>query len=98
MIARGYKGDEIRGLFHKAIACAKTYNGPTVDDDTDHNNIILHLPFHPNDPASFPIGLAYTRSETTMENAPGTHEKPNNKRKLQHQMDDYRIQTPHEPR
>ena len=58
LIARGYKGNEIRGLFHKAIARAKTYNGPTVDDDTDHNNVILHLPFHPNDPASFHIQAA----------------------------------------
>ena len=59
MIAHGYKGDEIRGLFHKAIAHAKTYNGPTVDDDADHNNVILHLPFHPNDPASFHIQEAW---------------------------------------
>ena len=33
-----------------------------------------------------------------MEAAPGTHEKPQNKRKMQHQTDDYRIQTPNEPR
>ena len=55
LIARGYKGDEIRGLFHKAIAHAKIYNGPTTDNDTDYNHVILHLPFHPNDPASFHI-------------------------------------------
>ena len=59
LIARGYKGDKIRGLFHKAITCAKTYNGPTTDDDVDHNNVILHLPFHPNDPASFRIQPAW---------------------------------------
>ena len=59
LIARGYKGDEIRGLFHKAIARAKTYTGPTVDDDADHNNVIFHLPFHPNDPASFHIQEAW---------------------------------------
>ena len=59
MIAYGYKGDEIRGLFHKAITHAKTYSGPTADDDADHNNIILHLPFHPNDPASFCIQAAW---------------------------------------
>ena len=28
-------------------------------DDTDHNNVILHLPFHPNDPASFCIQEAW---------------------------------------
>ena len=41
--------------------------------------------------------MASTRHQTSMETAPGTHEKPQNKRKMQHQMDDYRIQTPNEP-
>ena len=59
MITHGYKGDEIQGLFHKAIARAKIYNGPTVDDDADRNHVILHLPFHPNDPASFRIQEAW---------------------------------------
>ena len=59
LIACGYKGDEIRGLFHKAIARAKKYNGPTTEDDVDHNNVILHLPFHPNDPASSHIQAAW---------------------------------------
>ena len=59
MIAHGYKGNKIRGLFHKAIARAKTYNGPTTQEDMDHNNIILHLPFHPNDPGSFCIQAAW---------------------------------------
>ena len=49
----------MQGLFHKAIAHAKTYNGPTTDDDLDHNNVILHLPFHPNNPASFRIQAAW---------------------------------------
>ena len=53
LIARGYKGNEIRPLFHKAITRAKAYNGPTQDEDDDHNSVILHLPFHPNAPASF---------------------------------------------
>ena len=52
LIARGYKGNEIRPLFHKAITCAKAYSGPTQDEDDDHNSVILHLPFHPNNPAS----------------------------------------------
>ena len=59
LIARGYKGDKIRGLFHKAIMCAKSYNSPITDGDADHNSIILHLPFHPNDPASFHIQSAW---------------------------------------
>ena len=59
LIACGYKGNEIRGLFRKAITRAKSYNGPPNDDDADHNSIILHLPFHPNDPASFLIQEAW---------------------------------------
>ena len=41
--------------------------------------------------------MANTRRQTSVETAPGTHEKPKNKRKMQHQADDYRIQTPNEP-
>ena len=52
LIARGYKGNKIRPLFHKAITRAKAYSGPTQDENDDHNSIILHLPFHPNNPAS----------------------------------------------
>ena len=59
LIACGYKGNEIRGLFHKAITRAKSYDGPITDDDADHNRIILHLLFHPNDPASFRIQAAW---------------------------------------
>ena len=50
LIACGYKGNEIRPLFHKAITHAKAYSGPTQAEDDDHNSVILHLPFHPNDP------------------------------------------------
>ena len=42
--------------------------------------------------------MANTRSQTPMETAPGTYEKSKNKREMQHQMDDYRIQTTNEPR
>ena len=59
LIACGYKGNEIRGLFHKAITCVKSYNGPLNDADADHNCVILHLLFHPNDPASFRIQEAW---------------------------------------
>ena len=40
--------------------------------------------------------MADTRRQTSMETAPGTYEKPKNK-KMQHQTDDNRIQTPNEP-
>ena len=59
LIAHGYKGNEIQGLFHKAITHAKSYNGPLNDDDADNNSVILHLRFHPNDPASFHIQEAW---------------------------------------
>ena len=54
-----YRGNEIHGLFQKAITHAKIYNDPTAEDDTDHNHVILHLPFHPNDPTSFCIQEAW---------------------------------------
>ena len=59
LIARGYKGNDIRTLFHKEITHAKAYNGPATAEDDDHNSIILHLPFHPNDPASSRIQAAW---------------------------------------
>ena len=59
LIARGYKGNKIRSLFHKAIDHAKTYIGPTTEDETNHNDVILHLPLHPNDPASHRIQQAW---------------------------------------
>ena len=58
LIARGYKGKDIRTLFHKAITRAIAYNGPATAEDDDHNSVILHLPFHPNDPASSRIQAA----------------------------------------
>ena len=38
---------------------AKTYSGPTQAEDDDHNSVILHLPFHPNDPTSSRIQAAW---------------------------------------
>ena len=55
----GYKGNDIQTLFYKAITRAKAYNGPATAEDDDHNSIILHLPFHPNDPASSRIQAAW---------------------------------------
>ena len=59
LIARGYKGNKIRTLFHKAIMRARAYSGPVHSEDDDHNSVILHLPFHPNDPASSRIQAAW---------------------------------------
>ena len=62
LIACGYKGNEIRTLFHKAIMRARAYSGPVHSEDDDHNSVnsvILHLPFHPNDPASSHIQAAW---------------------------------------
>ena len=59
LIARGYKGNDIQTLFHKAITRAKAYNGPVQAEDDDHNSVILHLPFHLNDPASSRIQAAW---------------------------------------
>ena len=59
LIARGYIGNEIRGLFHKAITRAQSYNSPITDDDTNLNSVILHLPLHHDDLASFCIQEAW---------------------------------------
>ena len=59
LIAHGYKGNEIRSLFHKALDRAKTYIGPTTEDETNYNDVILHPPFLPNDPASYRIQQAW---------------------------------------
>ena len=44
--ARGYKSDQIKPLFNKAIACAQRYSRPTNRATNDNNTVILHLPFH----------------------------------------------------
>ena len=61
LIAHGYKGNEIRCLFHKAIDHAKTYSGLTTEDEMGHNVVILHLHFHQNDPAAFCIQEAWRK-------------------------------------
>ena len=57
--ACGYKSDQIKPLFYKAIAHAQQYSGPTNTTNNDHTSIILHLPFHPNDPPSYKIQQAW---------------------------------------
>ena len=57
--ARGYKSDHIKPLFIKAIACAQRYSGPTNRATNDENMVILHLPFHPNNPPSHKIQQAW---------------------------------------
>ena len=44
--ARGYKSDQIKPLFNKAIARAQRYSGPTNRATNDNNTVILHLPSH----------------------------------------------------
>ena len=65
LIAHGYKSNDIKLLFYKAITCTQTCTGP-ADDNQDHNdNVILHLPFHLNDPASYKIQQAWCTHVTT---------------------------------
>ena len=51
--------DHIKPLFIKAIARAQRYSGPTDRATNDENTVILHLPFHPNDPPSHIIQQAW---------------------------------------
>ena len=60
--ARGYKSNQIKPLFLKAIAHAKTYYGPSTTKSNDQTTVILHLPFHPNDPPSHKIQQAWRNS------------------------------------
>ena len=57
--ARGYKSDQIKPLFYKAISRAERYSGPTNSTRNDHTSVIFHLPFHPNDPPSYKIQQAW---------------------------------------
>ena len=57
--AHGYKSDQIKPLFYKAIAHAQHYSGPTNMTNNDHTSVILHLPFHPNDLPSYKIQQAW---------------------------------------
>ena len=38
---------------------AQRFSGPTNTTSNDHTSIILHLPFHPNDPPSYKIQQAW---------------------------------------
>jgi hypothetical protein len=59
LIARGYKSDKLKPLFYKAIARAKEYVGKPATKSSMDQSVILHLPFHPNDPASYEIQKAW---------------------------------------
>lgn len=61
LLARGYKANNLRPLFHRAIERAKTYTGPSsnTNNTPDGHSVILHLPFHPNDPPSHQIQCAW---------------------------------------
>ena len=60
LLVRGYKADKIKPLFYKAIASAKKYDGTKTNKSSKQTNyVILHLPFHPQDPASREIQRAW---------------------------------------
>jgi len=59
LLARGYKAEKIRPLFLCAIETAKNYSGPADGNRDKDSFIIFHLPFHPNDPASYEIQRAW---------------------------------------
>ena len=84
LIACGYKGNDIRTLVHKAITREKAYNGPVHAEDDNHNSVILHLPFHPNDPASSRIQAAWrTHIAKPQWKLPLEHMKNQKNRKMQ---------------
>ena len=60
--ARGYKSNQIKPLFLKAIARAKLYSGPNDTTNNDHTTVIFHLPYHPNDPPSHQIQQAWRQT------------------------------------
>ena len=57
--AHGYKSDQIKSFFYKAISQAEQNSGPTNSIKNDHTSAIFHLPFHPNDPPSYKIQQAW---------------------------------------
>ena len=63
--ARGYKSNQIKPLFLKAIARAKLYSGPNDTTNNDHTTVIFHLPYHPNDPPSHQIQQAWRQTVTS---------------------------------
>ena len=70
--ARGYKSNQIKPLFLKAIARTKTYHAPLTSKNNDQTAVIFHLPFHPNDPPSHkkPTGMAQLRRIAQIPHAP----------------------------
>lgn len=61
LIARGYKAENLRTIFYSAMCRAKDYTGPQATRDTSKmkSSVILHLPFHPNDPPSYEVQKAW---------------------------------------
>ena len=98
LVARGYKSDQIKPLFYKAITRAKLYSGPIDRTANDDTSVILHLPFHPNDP---PLpqnskGLARYNCITKIPYATTEHAKPPITGKMQYSTHAHSIPTPHE--
>ena len=63
--AQGYKSNQIKPLFYKAIAHAQSYSGPLNTTNNDHTAVIFHLPFHPNDLPSYKIQQAWRDTITS---------------------------------
>ena len=63
--ARGYKSNQIKPLFLKAITRPKRYSGPSNTTNNDHTAVIFHLPFHPNDPPSYKIQQAWRNTNAS---------------------------------
>ena len=86
LIVRGYQADQIKPLFYKAIARAKTYTGPAERNNNgiSRDLMIFHLRYHPQDPPSYKIQQAWRdfvsepRYKPKLENL----KNPKTKRKL----------------
>lgn len=59
LIIRGYQPSTLIPLFQKAIMRSQTYCGPVDKSDKTKHSVILHLPYHPQDPHSQTIQRAW---------------------------------------
>ena len=88
--ARGYLPSKIMPLFRQAIERAKTYTGPTNNQETRDPFVIFHLQYHPNDPPSTTIQRAWREHIATPQykmplhniTNPKSHQKCNVKRMI----------------
>jgi len=57
--ARGYKPEQIKPIFERAIERAKVYTGQMDRENEDDPYVIFHLQYHPDGPASSKIQQAW---------------------------------------